>query len=117
MGKRSVSMPREKNGWGEVARPPADTIAAKRLQQGLPEIETVSKASSPSVILETSWSAVREIYGRYSDRLSHHSSESAGQSGTEQFFPGAVKWILDHYRFLETQIVELREALCRRSYR
>src|SRR5262245_16014572 len=78
----------------------------------------VTEARRPATILKESWRTVRDIRVRYgalspSPELPGLSGENTG----EQFLPPAVKWLLDHYRFLEDQIRETRDALPVRLYR
>jgi hypothetical protein len=44
-------------------------------------------------------------------------SAENGEGVVEQFLPPSVKWLLDHYQFLELQVAETRDALSARMYR
>src|SRR3974390_3296551 len=70
----------------------------------------------PTMILRECWRTIQAVLARYtgSDRTSEPAPTS---DNAEQFLPPATKWLRDHYRFIEHQIAETREAIPDRSYR
>ncbi|PWT84414.1 MAG: hypothetical protein C5B57_04885 [Blastocatellia bacterium] len=77
----------------------------------------MSETASPSIILNASQRAVREVCARYTNQRPLGAAERVTEPATEQILPSAVKWILDHYHFIESQVRETRDALPPRSYR
>jgi hypothetical protein len=73
----------------------------------------------PATTLRTCWNKVSAIRARYDGVSSSNDSREATESHrrTEQSLPGAAKWLLDHYRFLQHQLSDIREGLTDRSYR
>src|SRR5690242_10518533 len=78
----------------------------------------MAETATPTTNLRRCWHTVRAIRARHTTAtLSHERPDAPRENVGEQFLPPAVKWILDHYRFIEDQIVETRGALPGRFYR
>lgn len=77
----------------------------------------------PKTILRKCWNTVRVIHERYFGQSSLQGESDRGSGlpradgDPEQFLHPAAKWLRDHYRFLEQQATETREALSDRLYR
>jgi hypothetical protein len=73
----------------------------------------------PTATLRNCWNTVSAICARCDGASSSTDFPEAthGHRKTEQSLPGAAKWLLDHYRFLQHQLSDIREGLTDRSYR
>ncbi|HWW88390.1 MAG TPA: hypothetical protein VNZ26_32570, partial [Vicinamibacterales bacterium] len=73
----------------------------------------------PKTILRTCWRTIQAVRARHAGWPSFQdlSEPIKTEADAEQFLHPAAKWLRDHYRFLEHQAIETREALTDRSYR